>query len=522
VRLSEPAGRQLFEVNDLEVRVTVGEVVEDLGGGIAGTIIHGDDFVIRVILRQQGGQRLRHLDGFVARAQQDGDAGAVGVGQQRDALEPATARCRAPCDGHHQPTQRQQPENARPEEFHLIFSVGVERAGYPITAVGKRLPSSGRTRGADARPGAAAARLAHRAVVTRSPRTARAAVRFIGGGEPISDLKSQISKLENAAVVLIATNDNQVPPAARTLARLKKNWRGRVVLQASGALSSRVLAPLGKRGAAVGSLHPLYPFPKPLKVFPPGVVFGLEGDSRALKEALALVRSLKGEPMEVRSTEKALYHAAAALVAGHLLTLADMGVRALVRAGVRKSRARTVLVPLAQATLGWYARQGARAWTGRWRVGMPTRCGGIWRSSASFRPNTARPIAHLREPHWPCIASAPARERRSCGVYWSSPVFLRCSRLALILLGVLFSFAVLRAEEKKPAEPKVNINSATVEELAKLPGVGEVIAQRIVNHREKSGKFRKLEELLVIRGISKKKLDKLRPLITVGEEERKN
>ncbi len=241
----------------------------------------------------------------------------------------------------------------------------MERAGYPITAVGKTIAIIGA-----GRVGQTLARALRRrgwrigAVVTRSPRTARAAVRFIGGGEPILDMKSQISKLDDAPVLLITTNDNQVPVAARALARLRKSWRGRVVLQASGALSSRVLAPLGKRGAAVGSLHPLYPFPKPLKVFPPGVVFGVEGDPRALKGALALVRALKGEPMEVRSTEKALYHAAAALVAGHLLTLADMGVRALVRAGVRKARARTVLVPLAQATLGWYARHGARAWTG--------------------------------------------------------------------------------------------------------------------------------------------------------------
>ncbi|MCI0402547.1 MAG: DUF2520 domain-containing protein [Acidobacteria bacterium] len=202
------------------------------------------------------------------------------------------------------------------------------------------------------------------AVATRRASTARAAARFIGAGQPISDLKYQISKLDGAAVILIATNDNQVPVAARALARLKKNWRGRVVLQASGALSSRVLALLGKRGAAVGSLHPLYPFPKPLKTFPPGVVFGVEGDPRALEQALKLVKALSGQAMEIRSTEKALYHAAAALVAGHLLTLADMGVRALVRAGVRKARARTVLVPLAQATLGWYARHGARAWTG--------------------------------------------------------------------------------------------------------------------------------------------------------------
>jgi len=202
------------------------------------------------------------------------------------------------------------------------------------------------------------------AVVTRRSATARAAARFLGAGLPISNLKSEISTVSDAGIILIATNDNQVAVAARTLARLKKNWRGRVVLQASGALSSRVLAPLRRRGAAVGSLHPLYPFPKPLRVFPPGVVFGIEGDPAARKQALALVRSLRGQPMEVRSTEKALYHAAAALVAGHLLTLADMGVRALVRAGVRRSRARTVLVPLAHATLRCYERWGGRAWTG--------------------------------------------------------------------------------------------------------------------------------------------------------------
>lgn len=202
------------------------------------------------------------------------------------------------------------------------------------------------------------------AVLTRRPATARAAARFIGAGHPISNLKAEISKVGDAGIVLITTNDNQVAVAAQALARLKKNWRGRVVLQASGALSSRVLTPLRRRGAAVGSLHPLYPFPKPLRVFPPGVVFGIEGDARARQQALALVHALRGQPMEVRSTEKALYHAAAALVAGHLLTLADMGVRALVRAGVRKSRARGVLVPLAHATLRCYERWGGRAWTG--------------------------------------------------------------------------------------------------------------------------------------------------------------
>ena len=94
----------------------------------------------------------------------------------------------------------------------------------------------------------------------------------------------------------------------------------------------------------------------------------------------------------------------------------------------------------------------------------------------------------------------------------------RGSLFAVLLVGCLFLPLASAAEEQKKPEP-VNINTATVEELAKLPGVGKSIAQRIVNHREKSGKFRTVEELLVIRGISRKKFEQLRPLITTEAEE---
>lgn len=89
----------------------------------------------------------------------------------------------------------------------------------------------------------------------------------------------------------------------------------------------------------------------------------------------------------------------------------------------------------------------------------------------------------------------------------------------LLCVSLLLPLISLGAEDKKKPEPPVNINTATVEELAKLPGIGKSIAQRIVNHREKSGKFRTVEELLVIRGISRKKLEQLRPLVTVEQAE---
>lgn len=89
--------------------------------------------------------------------------------------------------------------------------------------------------------------------------------------------------------------------------------------------------------------------------------------------------------------------------------------------------------------------------------------------------------------------------------------------VGLLVGGWFVLSASLAAEEKKKPERPINLNTATVEELATLPGVGEVIAQRIVRHREKSGPFRRVDELLVVRGISRKKLEQIRPHVTVEE-----
>jgi competence protein ComEA len=61
----------------------------------------------------------------------------------------------------------------------------------------------------------------------------------------------------------------------------------------------------------------------------------------------------------------------------------------------------------------------------------------------------------------------------------------------------------------------ININRATREELARLPGVGVGIAARIVEHRERYGAFRRAEHLLMVRGISGRRFEQLRAFITV-------
>ena len=65
-------------------------------------------------------------------------------------------------------------------------------------------------------------------------------------------------------------------------------------------------------------------------------------------------------------------------------------------------------------------------------------------------------------------------------------------------------------------KPKlVNINSADAEELMKLPGIGRILAERVIEYRGKNGKFKNVDELLKVKGLGAKKLAKCRELVTL-------
>ena len=63
---------------------------------------------------------------------------------------------------------------------------------------------------------------------------------------------------------------------------------------------------------------------------------------------------------------------------------------------------------------------------------------------------------------------------------------------------------------------RININTATAEELEALPAVGEVIATRIVAYREQYGPFRSVDDLIHVEGISDRAIDAVRELVTTG------
>lgn len=79
--------------------------------------------------------------------------------------------------------------------------------------------------------------------------------------------------------------------------------------------------------------------------------------------------------------------------------------------------------------------------------------------------------------------------------------------------------AATAAAETVPEETvsfPVNINTADVDTLTALPGIGQVLAERIVAYRQQNGPFRAIEEITKVEGIGEKKAEAILELITVG------
>jgi competence protein ComEA len=94
------------------------------------------------------------------------------------------------------------------------------------------------------------------------------------------------------------------------------------------------------------------------------------------------------------------------------------------------------------------------------------------------------------------------------------------SRVLRILLSfclILFCSAAASSAKKKPPLKPVNINTANSEELQQVPGIGPATAQKILQMRKSYGAFKSVDDLLAIRGLGQKRLDKMRKYLTVGK-----
>ena len=93
--------------------------------------------------------------------------------------------------------------------------------------------------------------------------------------------------------------------------------------------------------------------------------------------------------------------------------------------------------------------------------------------------------------------------------------------MSLLLLALAFPTHYTFAVQDKQTPPKqLDLNSATAEELDRLPEVGPKLAEAIVRFRLKSGPFRRVEELRAVPGITKRRLEKIRPHVYVKPKQK--
>ena len=87
------------------------------------------------------------------------------------------------------------------------------------------------------------------------------------------------------------------------------------------------------------------------------------------------------------------------------------------------------------------------------------------------------------------------------------------------LMAFFIIFSLLSPGLYAKDEDKINLNSATVEELAKVPVINKKLAKRIIEAREENGEFVDMEELLDIEEIDETLLDQLKKYITIEEQD---
>jgi len=171
------------------------------------------------------------------------------------------------------------------------------------------------------------------------------------------------AKLE-ADVLWLCVPDAAIPAVTRRLvqrgAALGTKLKGQIVVHSSGALSAEVLKAAVNAGASVASVHPMMSFPTRTPVPLQGVPFGIEADAASRRILNAIVRQIGGRPFPIKAGNKALYHAVGVLSSPLLVSHLVAAQQAAALAGFSPRQARSLIEPIAQATLGSFFLRGAQ------------------------------------------------------------------------------------------------------------------------------------------------------------------
>jgi predicted short-subunit dehydrogenase-like oxidoreductase (DUF2520 family) len=214
-----------------------------------------------------------------------------------------------------------------------VLAISLRRAGFPIDAV------IARARG-------------------ESLKKAKKLAMQVGGRALVS------AENLRADLVWFCVPDSEIAAAAHDFAP-QGSWKDRIVFHSSGALSSDELDSLRAAGASVASVHPLMTFVRNSRPSFAGVPFAIEGDSRAVRVARRVVRTLRAESFAIRKQDKAAYHAWGTFASPLLTALLATSERVAGLAGVNRASARRRMTPILIQTVANYAAfGGADAFSG--------------------------------------------------------------------------------------------------------------------------------------------------------------
>ena len=198
---------------------------------------------------------------------------------------------------------------------------------------------------------ALAARLAGRGypVVAVSSRSRTSAQRLAQAASGCQIFDSNQAVADNAELIFITTPDDAI---ATVVAEV--NWHpGQSVVHCSGADSVDILQPAREAGAKVGAFHPLQTFASLQQAMEniPGSTFALEAEEPLLGTLKDMAAALEGQWVELKSSDKVLYHAAAVLACNYMVTLTKLATDLWQTFGVPPPKATKALVPLLRGTL---------------------------------------------------------------------------------------------------------------------------------------------------------------------------
>ena len=163
-----------------------------------------------------------------------------------------------------------------------------------------------------------------------------------------------------ADVVWICVNDDAIRSVAEELAE-REDWRGKIALHSSGALASDELLALQRKGASVGSVHPMMTFVRDAAPSFKGVAFALEGDAKATAFGRKVALALEMEPFIIPKESKVLYHAAGSFASPMFVALMAYAEQVAAAAKVPRDKVGKVIHPILVKTLQNYLAKGAAA-----------------------------------------------------------------------------------------------------------------------------------------------------------------